>query len=491
MFRAKDNGIETQGRGDLNSRPFLRRFGNGFCWLDVGGWFGVGGKRGHHVVQLFAGLLALALRLGTLAFHLGTALLFALSLALLGRSLALVHVLHGIVHSLGTAVARALFAEFLVGSTEFILLGRSGQALGLVVGSRKPWLLGFGVDYLELRTLVVSRVVGFVHSGGTGALLTLLVLEDGRAVLAVALLAAVALGGILLNLVDFGECERLFGLHGRALFLGAEDAVVGFRLFAHTHQGLLRCLLLAVLLRPARAAAHRDAFEYNDRAEALAALFGFGVDKLDVDAVLLAPFKQLALEVHLLLRYIVEVDVAADDAVLDKPVAVLVAAVEVDGAHQCLESVAADVGVAHARALGGDDELFESHLRRQAVESLALHNLRTGGSEETLALVFEVAEEDVAHHRLEHGIAEVFKSFVVERLCGRVVALRLAVAAVAAARLAVAAVAYGLFAPAVAKRLVRESHAVDVYVVRIKSEYVVKYRKELPVLAEGEFHAVQ
>ena len=145
------------------------------------------------------------------------------------------------------------------------------------------------------------------------------------------------------------------------------------------------------------------------------------------------------------------------------------AAVQIDGPHQRFKGIAANVGVAHACALCGQNELFESHVGSQSVKCLALHDFGAGRCEKTLALVWKVVEENVAHDSLEHGIAQIFESFVVERFRG-ILAARFAVAVVG---LAVLAALFAVGVTSVAERLVRESDAVYLDIVRVKAQYVV------------------
>ena len=176
--------------------------------------------------------------------------------------------------------------------------------------------------------------------------------------------------------------------------------------------------MLAFFLGASAAFAHGDAFEHDAGAESAFAVVSAGVAEIGVDAVLLAPFEEFALEVHFFLSHGVEVDVGSDHAVGDEPVAILESAVEIDGSHECFKSVSANVGVAHACALCGLDECFESHLLGESVERFALYDFRACGGEEAFALVLEVAEEYVADYGFEHGVAEIFESLVVERLGG-------------------------------------------------------------------------
>ena len=189
------------------------------------------------------------LSLGALSFHFGLAFGLAFGGALLGGSGTLGLSLHGIAHSLWATVACALFAQALVGSFQLVLFGGSGYALGLVILGREHGFGRWRVNHFVRGSLVVSRVVSLVREFLRALRgLAVLLIEHGGVGLVLALgLRGFALAQSVLDGVDFGQSERLFGLHGSALFFSTEDAVVCGRLAAHACECLFRSLLLALL----------------------------------------------------------------------------------------------------------------------------------------------------------------------------------------------------------------------------------------------------
>jgi hypothetical protein len=69
----------------------------------------------------------------------------------------------------------------------------------------------------------------------------------------------------------------------------------------------------------------------------------------------------------------------------------------------------------------------------------------------------------MSHHRIENGIAQEFQTLIVQRLA---------------------------FVIALADALVHERLTVILDVVRIKTEYLVKRRKKLLILAERELYSI-
>ena len=160
------------------------------------------------------------------------------------------------------------------------------------------------------------------------------------------------------------------------------------------------------------------------------------------DAVFLRPFKEFALEVHFLVGHAVDVEQAADDAFLDKPLAVVVATVEVNSAHKRFKGVSADVVAARSRLSRRLDEA----VGREFVERRALHDFAARAGEETLTFARVAVVDDVAHNGFEDGIAKIFQTLVVDRFTSAV---------------------------AVALRFVGQCGAVKFKIVWIKSEYSV------------------
>ena len=52
----------------------------------------------------------------------------------------------------------------------------------------------------------------------------------------------------------------------------------------------------------------------------------------------------------------------------------------------------------------------------EAVQRVALHYLAAGARKEAFALAFKVAEDYVAHYRVEYGVAQEFEPLVVDGL---------------------------------------------------------------------------
>ena len=182
-------------------------------------------------------------------------------------------------------------------------------------------------------------------------------------------------------------------------------------------QGILAGLLVAFLLGIAFATGTLLASNDNLRVEERRAVFGLGLveqDKLQRDFVLLAPFQQLALEVHFLIRQLVYVDELPHYLPFDEPLAVAVATVKVDGTDEGFECVACEVAVVHVVMFVLADKLVESYLNGQLSKRLPLYYLAAGIGQEAFPLAWEVVKDYLADDGIEHGIAQKFQPFVVE-----------------------------------------------------------------------------
>jgi len=205
----------------------------------------------------------------------------------------------------------------------------------------------------------------------------------------------------------YGSCTRIEVLYG--LF-------IQLILLAYVAHGLLGGKLLALLLGVAEAGAKLHALDAHATAEGGAVgAYGVLIDKLKHDGKLrlLAPLDKLALEVIILLGYQLEVDVLTYQSMLEEAIAPGIATVKVDGAHQSLEGVAGDEAVVGAVDMGRLYEVDKPRLLGNTVETAALHNLAAHRGEEALFLAGERMIEDVAHHSLDDGIAQVFESLIV------------------------------------------------------------------------------
>lgn len=130
----------------------------------------------------------------------------------------------------------------------------------------------------------------------------------------------------------------------------------------------------------------------------------------------LRPFEQTALEVDFGLLELFEVDMDSNDALNDDFFGELETPVKVDGAHQCLESIAAQRAETFARTVVGLvlDVVVETEFLRKLVERGAADDARAHFGEETLGLGREGMENVIAHDEVEDGIAEEFKSLVAQ-----------------------------------------------------------------------------
>ncbi len=107
---------------------------------------------------------------------------------------------------------------------------------------------------------------------------------------------------------------------------------------------------------------------------------------------------------------------ALDEPVDDELAASLETLIQIDSAHQRLESVAADVAVVGCTVHQGLDMAVESQSVANAVEALALHDLGSCGCEESLMLGGVGLVEEVGDHVVEDGVAQELKSFLTNRL---------------------------------------------------------------------------
>ena len=169
-------------------------------------------------------------------------------------------------------------------------------------------------------------------------------------------------------------------------------------------------------------------------------------DKGDAQLRLLSPFQEVRLEVHFLLRHLVERRVAVYHAFLHEASAASVALIQVDGADERLEGVAEDVTVMRLWAHGGDHHLVQPHLEGDAVKRIALHDLRPCAGQEALLLVGEVFVEDVGHGDAQDSVAQEFQPLVVAGVLAR---------------------------GRVVRRAVGEGLLIEPHVVRIKSQHAI------------------
>ena len=232
--------------------------------------------------------------------------------------------------------------------------------------------LSFGLRLLRLG--VIGFALGFRLTGRGACGLRGFAAAGGGLGMAAGAHAA----DFFLDFLDFGHVAYFVGLHRGALFFRAEDAVDELRFAAQAGQGGAGGGLLTLLLGVALSVADGDVFDEDYATEhgaVAVAVFQLFHAVVGLDAVFLRPFEELALEVDFLVGQSVDVDEAAEDALLDEPLAEGVAAVQVDGADEGLEGIAADVAVVRARAGAALYEAVEAQFLGQAVERGALYDL--------------------------------------------------------------------------------------------------------------------
>ena len=185
------------------------------------------------------------------------------------------------------------------------------------------------------------------------------------------------------------------------------------------------------------------------------------VDQLEGDFVfvLLAPFDDFRLEVHLLAGHFVQVDVFFQYLLFDELLAPAVALVHVDGADEGFEGIAVHVAVVRSRADVVLHQLVQADFHGQFVQRLALHDFRAGVGQESFALPFETLEEDVGHDGVQDGVAQELQAFIVQR-----------------------AAALGAYEGG----FVQHGLLVVLYAARKKAQDAVKTKIRLSVLAEQE-----
>ena len=129
--------------------------------------------------------------------------------------------------------------------------------------------------------------------------------------------------------------------------------------------------------------------------------------------VLLTPVDELALEVPFSLSHLVDIDICAQQFVDDNLAGKTVATLQIYGAYQGLEGIAANrlegpLGTALVLY-----ELNHAYLARQLPEALAAHYLGPHLGEETLPLEGVFLVQVLRHNRAQYGVAEVFQALVV------------------------------------------------------------------------------
>lgn len=180
-------------------------------------------------------------------------------------------------------------------------------------------------------------------------------------------------------------------------------------------EGLAGCLLMTLLLGVACALA--CLYTTDDDGTVEHRTFGLEglVEQVEGDgiAMLLTPLKDGTLVIGFMGGHLINLYVLAQHTLLDEPVADMIAAVEIDGAHKSLESIAIDETIVRLLQGRGMDEGFQPHLMSHTAQSGTLHHTATRRGEETLATGGITVVEDIGADSTQDGITQVLKPFVV------------------------------------------------------------------------------
>ncbi len=186
----------------------------------------------------------------------------------------------------------------------------------------------------------------------------------------------------------------------------------------HIH-GFARRFLLALFLGEAPASPQLPALHHHDGKE----VRGFGrgplqglCGEIDLVLALLTPFQKHALEVLLLLRRGLHLDIALFDEPADEPCGAPVALIQIYRAHQRLESVAADIAVVGFGKPCIAHEAIQPYLGGEGVQRAAPHQFAACRGEKALMGIGEAVVYDVAHYRLDDGIPQELQPLVIDQL---------------------------------------------------------------------------
>ena len=137
--------------------------------------------------------------------------------------------------------------------------------------------------------------------------------------------------------------------------------------------------------------------------------------ELDLVAVLLAPLDQAALEIALRLGQFFQIQETEINVIDQQPVDELVPLIEVNRPHHRLEGVAVDMLLGNARAAVRNHVDIQTEVHGQRVERLPRDDLRPQLGHKTLVAVGVFDEQIVRSHGLDHSVAQIFQTFVVDR----------------------------------------------------------------------------
>ncbi|EJX09074.1 hypothetical protein EVA_02815 [gut metagenome] len=132
-----------------------------------------------------------------------------------------------------------------------------------------------------------------------------------------------------------------------------------------------------------------------------------------MDTVFLTPFQQLALEIHFLIGYDVNIQELAHNPLFDEPFAVGISAVEIGSTYQGFKSITSDMITCLAGLQRRVNELCQPKFFCQFVEGSALHNLAAGTGQETFVFPVVTMVDNVTNNCLQNGISQELKAFII------------------------------------------------------------------------------
>ena len=138
-------------------------------------------------------------------------------------------------------------------------------------------------------------------------------------------------------------------------------------------------------------------------------------DELQGELMLLAPFKEFALEVHLLTGNLVDVYVAMQYLFYDEALAAGIPSVQIDSTYERLECITCQIAVVRLVVVVTADELVETYLYCQLAERFSLDNLATSVRQKAFTLAWKMMEDYFTHYGVQDSIAQELQAFIVER----------------------------------------------------------------------------
>ena len=127
--------------------------------------------------------------------------------------------------------------------------------------------------------------------------------------------------------------------------------------------------------------------------------FVFHQHKIHINFMLLAPFNNFRLKVDLPISNFINIHKRSDKALLYKFFTLLVAIVEINGAHQSFKGIAINIIVGMCiymfRSL---HQFVEPYFKCQTIKGVTFYNFRARIGQKTFSFVFVPAKQNICHH---------------------------------------------------------------------------------------------